>query len=912
MPKIDQLIQTKFYIPPPHQDIVPRSRLIERLNTGLHRKLSLVSAPAGFGKTTLVSSWIHQYERPVAWISLDENDNDLRVFFTYFIAALQRIDLNIGVNILNTIQASQTLQVSSLLTMLVNEIDAIEEEIVLVLDDYHRISNQAVHDTLDFLIEHMPARMHLVISGRVDPNISQSRLRVNRQMNEIRSNDLRFTEAEASIFLNELMDLNLLPSDIAALEKRTEGWIAGLQLAALSLQGRKDKHEFVSDFSGSHRYIIDYLVEEVLSRQPEEILTFLCQTSILDRLSAPLCDATLDISTSYEILQQIEESNLFLIPLDEHREWYRYHHLFDDFLKQCLLESDSKKIPELHIRAAGWYEREGFIPEALEHYLKAKNFSSAASLVEQHAKELLEHSQLATLMSWVNLLPDEHVLSHPWICIYHAWALRLSGRPFDVVESRLQDAEKVLEKQGWSLSKISPTEKSILNDEQARRLMGHITTIRAFQALFRDDIPHVLDLAHQALEYQPDGTFLSSNIAFALGWAYRFSGDLEASRQAFIETSNTSLESGNFYSAVATKCRAAYGDVLAGRLHQAMESLREAVQIANIENGKQLPVAGYAYVYMGGVYREWNNLEAATQYSLDGIELCERVGYIMDQAVGYATLSCVKLAQKDWEAAQDALQKAEFLSQKMKTYVYVRRWVENCQIRLWDAQGNLNAIDAWIRESGLSVADELTFLRDIEHIILARALVVLGQANPESQYLDDALTLLTQLQEMTLSAGYFGKAIEVLVLQALALQAKDKDDTALKVLEQALSLAEPQGYVRTFVDEGPPMATLLRQAAAQGISMRYASRLLGTLESELQDEKSEEEVMPASRMIEPLSKREFEVLKMLATELSGPEIASEMHIALTTLRFHTRNIYGKLEVNNRRSAVRKAQEFNLI
>jgi LuxR family maltose regulon positive regulatory protein len=442
--------------------------------------------------------------------------------------------------------------------------------------------------------------------------------------------------------------------------------------------------------------------------------------------------------------------------------------------------------------------------------------------------------------------------------------------------------------------------------------MGHITAIHAFQALYRDDIPRVLELAQRALAYRPEGTFVGSNIALALGWAYRFSGDLEASRQAFIEASITGLESGNFYSAVATRCRAAYGEVLAGRLHQAMESLREATQMATRENSRQLPVAGYAYVYMGGVYREWNDLEAATRYSLDGIDLCERVGYIMDQAVGYATLSCIKLAQKDWEAAQDALQRANTLSQKMKTYVYVRRWVENCQIRLWIAQGNLKAIDTWIRKSGLSIDDELTFLRDIEHIILARALVALGQAQSESRYLDNALTLLTQLQDMTLAAGWVGKAIEVLVLQALALQAKVKNEAALKTLGKALSLAEPQGYVRIFVDEGQPMATLLRQAATQGISTHYAGRLLGTLEAELQDETNDIEVMPASRVIEPLSKRESEVLKMLATELSGPEIASEMHIALTTLRFHTRNIYGKLEVNNRRSAVRKAQEFNLI
>ena len=912
MPQIDQLIETKFYTPPVRQDIVPRPRLIAQLNSGLHRKLSLVSAPAGFGKTTLVNSWIQQQDRPVAWISLDESDNDVSVFFTYIITALQRIDKKIGNESLIIIQESQSLQIPSLLTAVVNEIHATERKLILVLDDYHRITNQDVHDALDFLIAHMPGHIHLVIMGRVDPDISQSRLRVNRQMIEIRSTDLRFTQAEAAAFLNDMMDLNLSSSDIAALEKRTEGWIAGLQLAALSLQGRKDKHEFVTKFSGSHHYIIDYLVEEVLSRQSGEIRTFLYRTSILDQLSASLCDATLEISSSREILHQVEGANLFLIPLDDQREWYRYHHLFNDFLNQCLCEYDPNEIPDLHFRAANWYELNGFIPEALKHYLKAKDYKSATCIVEQHAKELLEHSELATLMSWVSLLPDEEILSRPWICVYHAWALRLSGRPYDMVESRLKDAEKALESQGWSVSTMTPTERSILKDDEARRLMGHITTIHAFQALFRDDIPYVLELANRASAYRPEGTFLSSNIEFALGWAYRFSGDLEASLQAFMKSSITGLESGNLYSGVASRCRAAYGDVLGGRLNQAMESLREAAQLATRKDGRQLPVAGYAYVYMGGVFLEWNDLEAAKQYSLDGIKLCERVGYIMDQAVGYATLSRVKLAQNDWEGAEDALQKAEFLSQKMKSYIYVRRWVENCKIRLWKAHDNLKAIDTWVNQSGLQVEDELTFLRDIEHIILARALVALGQEQPESRYLDDALTMLAHLEDMTLDAGWIGKAIEVLVLQALALQASDEEDKALKALSKALSLAEPEGYVRIFVDEGPPMTALLRQAVSRGISPRYAGRLLGTLESELQDDTGERLIMAESNMIEPLSKRELEVLKMLTTDLSGPEIADQLHIALTTLRFHTRNIYGKLEVKNRRSAVRKAQEINLI
>ena len=594
------LLTTKLYIPASRPDLVPSQRLIKQLNQGLNRKLTLVSAPAGFGKTTLVSSQITKQERPVAWLSLDENNNDLIVFFTYFVAALQSIDQDLCRDTLITIQASQSLQVESLLMMMVNEIDALGGELILVLDDYHLITNQVVHDSLNYLFEYMPLGMHLVIIGRTDPDFSKSRLRVSAQLTEIRTNDLRFTVEEAARFLNYLMSLNLTLDDITALERRTEGWIAGLQLAALSLHGRDDKHDFITQFSGSHHYIIDYLVEEVLSRQPDEIRTFLCRTSILDQLCAPLCDATLGISYSREILQRLTESNLFLIPLDDHREWYRYHHLFADFLWSCLQNNQHENILNLHIQAAKWYEHNGFIHKALNHYLEADDFDSASSLVEGHAKGLLEHSELTTLMSWVGLLPNESVLARPWLCVYHAWALRLSGSPFDTVESRLQDAERALEKQRWSRPPEASGERFLIGEDETRKLMGHITAIRAFQAVYRDEIPRVIELAHRALVYRPEGAFVRSNIAFALGWAYRFSGDLEASYHAFEESSTIGLSSGNFYLAVTTKCRAAYGQVLAGRLHQAMASLKEAAQLAIREDGRQVPVAGYAYVYMGG------------------------------------------------------------------------------------------------------------------------------------------------------------------------------------------------------------------------------------------------------------------------------------------------------------------------
>jgi LuxR family maltose regulon positive regulatory protein len=904
------LLTTKLYLPPPRPDLVPRPRLVELLDTGLqhNRKLTLVSAPAGYGKTTLVSTWVQGTERPYAWLSLDEKDNDWVRFLTYIITALGQIEVGLGNEVQEALVSSQSPQTDILLTMLVNEISSYAGEFTLVLDDIHLISDHSIYEAIDFLLNYLPKGMHLVIIGRVDPLISLSRLRVGGQLTEIRSDQLRFNKAETAAFLNEMMNLELSHQEISALESRTEGWIAGLQLAALSLQDREDKQEFITAFSGIHHHILDYLIEEVLSRQPAGIRSFLCRASILERLSAPLCDATLGISDSQTILRKIEAANLFLIPLDEEKHWYRFHHLFADFLQLCLQEEKNEVITELHHRAARWYELNGFVPEALNHLLAVGDNQSAAQLAEINARGMLARSELASLMKMIEKIPQEHVRNRPRLWIYQTWALRLSGSPYDVVESRLDLAEHAVRDIDWSLWRPEVGSRYNSSEDEVRNLWAHIYALRAFQAVYREDFDQVFVMAEKANDHAPDEKFVKGGLSFALGWAYRFSGDLETAYQAFTETSTLSQASGNIYMAASTLSRAAYGLVLAGKLNQAAQVFQDALNLTISEDGKQYPVAGYAYVYLSGIYYEWNDLEIARRYAIEGIKLCERVGLIMDQAVGYVNLARVHVAEGNLESAQEACQSARELSQLMKDYVYTRRWVEDCRVRLWIAQENNEALLSWVENTDLKIDDPPNFKRDIDQLILARALVALGSRYPSSTYIEDALILLTRLRELAETGGWYGKAVEIIVLQAMALHAVEKYAEAIITLENALSLAEIEGYLRTFIDEGAPMLNLLTKVAEHVTPQDFVNKLIKSFNAA----ESTEPIPAPQKLVEPLSAREMDVLRMLSTDFSGPEIAEEMHIALTTLRFHTRNIYSKLSVNNRRTAVRRAESLDLI
>lgn len=932
------LLQTKLYTPPLRPNLVSRPRLVERLNQGLEEncKLTLVSAPAGFGKTTLITEW--RYRIPDAsdatsvcqnpkfgWLSLDEGDNDLVQFLSYLLAALQRIIPGIGQTALASLNSPQPPSMETVLTPVVNEIAAFSDQgalsnccYMLVLDDYHVIQAQAVHDSLQFFLDHLPSPLHLAICGRADIPWSLSRLRAGTQIMELRSTDLRFNLEESAEFLNRVMELNLVDADLVALEERTEGWIAGLQLAALSMQGLDDqgRRNFVSDFAGSSRYIVDYLVDEVLARRPEGTKDFLLQTSILDRMSGLLCDAVLGIGErglgiggqSQNILERLEQANLFLIPLDDKRGWYRYHHLFGDLLRVRLKQTYSDRLPILHRRASQWYEAEGYLDEAIHHYLAAGDVEDAARLVEENAMEAFIRSELARLIRWVDALPNDLVRTRPWICVYHAWALRLTGAQFADVESRLQDTEQALESQ---------VDGPALTRDEVQYIQGHIAALRAYQALYSEKLDQVRELGRQALDYLPKDDYMRSSVALALGWAERFNGDLRAAEGAFVEARNVALKYGNSFIGVSAICRLAYTQMLAGQLRQAVETCQEALQMATGEDGRRLPVAGYALVYMGGVYREWNRLEMAANYLVEGIDLCSQVGYIMDQIVGQVALARVRLAQGDWGAARGACEKADGLSQKMRGYMYARRWADDCQVRLWLAHGEgdpdyLAKAVHWAQQSGLRIDDELNFLHELAHIILARVLVAQGRANPDGQYLADAHYLLARLLETAESAGWLGKAIEILVLQALAYQAQGKSDSAFEALTRALSLGEPEGYIRVFLDEGQPMAQLLYQTREKGIAPEYTGRLLALFPTEKPVITSTPPHPLTPTLVEPLSKRELEVMQLIAAGASNAEIARELYIAVGTVKNHVKNIYSKLDVHSRAQAIARARDLGLI
>jgi LuxR family maltose regulon positive regulatory protein len=955
------LLRSKLYVPPVRAEWVSRPRLIERLNSGLHRKLTLISAPAGFGKTTLLAGWIHSagtdgHAPSIAWLSLDEGDNDPARFWAYALAALDTLRPGLGdgarafLRSAGPADAAAQPAIETALTAILNDLAAAGADtrqwpaFVLVLDDYHLIEAQPIHQGLAFLVEHLPPQFHLVISGRADPPLPLPRLRARGDLTELRVADLRFTVEEATTFLNDAIGLSLMSQDVAALEARTEGWIAGLHLAALALQGmlstgvwdpQRAAH-FIATFSGSHRYVLDYLVEEVLQQQPEPVQDFLLQTSILSRLTGPLCDAVLDTggpkpdadkasvgsphpdpntqsplseihSPGQRMLEHLEAANLFILPLDGERRWYRYHRLFADLLHARL--QDRCPTAPLHRRAAEWYEQNGLPQEGIGHALAVQDFGRATRLIEQCADEMLwANGQVATLLRWLEMLPGELIRSQPNLCLLRAWAFFLSAQ-FKAAEAVVQDATVAFQ-------------TAALPDQERQNATSQITVMQALLANFRGDLPRTIELSRRALDLVPDdNAFLRGSLAGNLGGAYTRIGDMAAAAQAFSEAMHFYATTGNTFIALIASSYLGAAQAALGQLRDAAETYRQALELAASRGATQSLGARLAHVGLGSLLCEWNELEAAAHHLKSGIDLVDQppdlsLGPGQQLLVdGYLGLARVRQALGDAEAALELVHKAWQTAEEHAPAQLAR--VAATRARIWIAQGNLHAAARWAQESGLTAADEPAFHREFETLTLARVLLADSQSA-------DALGLLERLRRAAEAGSRMGSAIEARVLQALTLEGQGQTAEALAALGQALSLAEPEGYVRLFADEGAPLADLLRQATSQGIARNYVNRLLTAFAIPADRDlgarlrRPEGAPPPSSpvfhppRLVEPLTDRELEVLRLIAVGLSNREIAEELVLAVTTVKKHASNIYGKLGIRSRTQAVARAEELGLL
>src|ERR671917_1653363 len=761
------ILATKLYIPPPRPKVVLRPRLIERLNEGaLHRKLTLISAPAGFGKTTLLGEWIARCERPAAWLSLDEGDNDPTRFLSYLVAALQTIAPNIGEGMLGVLRSPQPPPTETILTALLNEINAIPDDFVVVLDDYHLIDARPIDDALAFLLEHLPPRMHLVVATREDPHLPLSRLRVRGQMSELRAAYLRFTPSEAAEFLVGVMGLSLSAEDIAALEARTEGWIAGLQLAALSMGGREDVAGFIRAFAGDNRYVVDYLVEEVLQRQPERVRSFLLQTSILERLSGPLCDAVTGREGSNALLEALERGNLFVVPLDDRRHWFRYHHLFADVLRARLMEEQPDQVPTLHRRAGEWDEQNGLPSDAIRHALAAEDFERAAGLVELAALEMLGSSQ-ETLYRWLMALPDEVVRARPVLSVYYAFALHGRGG-FEAADAHLRDAERWLDTTAETdeQGEASSADMVVVDQVAFRSLPGTIAVARAYHAGALGEVLSASNHARRALELLPEDDHLWRGAAASLlGIAYWTSGDLEAAYRSFADSVSHQQMTGQVRFQIAGTYILADIRIAQGRLNEAVRTYEQSLQVAT-EQGE--PVWGTASLYVGlsELHRERGDLEAAKQHLLRSKELDEHGGLPETRYRWYVAMARIKEAQGDLDDALDLLDEAE--RQYVESPDPDVRPVAALKTRVWVAQGRLTEALGWTRERGLSAHDDLSYLREFEHITLARVLLARYKSDWEERYIHEAMGLLEHLLIAAEEGGRMGSVIEILMLQALA------------------------------------------------------------------------------------------------------------------------------------------------
>lgn len=904
------LLETKFHAPRRRRGVIARPRLDSRLQGEALPPLTLVSAPAGFGKTTLLAEWVAAASTEslaTGWLSLDSRDNDPARFWRYVVAALRTAAPDVGAGALSLLQSSQSSRssqsfIEAVLATLLNDLDAISSEVALVLDDYHVIETLDLHEAVAFFVEHLPPQVHLILGSRADPPLPLARLRTRGDLLEIRAADLRFTAEEATTYLTEAMGLELTTTDIVALERRTEGWIAALQLAALSMQGREDVADFIASFAGDDRFIVDYLVDEVLQRQSEDVRNFLLRTSLLSRFTGSLCAAVTDEGGAKAMLEMVDRANLFLVPLDDRRLWYRYHHLFADMLRARLLDEHPELVPELHRRASDWYADNGDRPEAIRHAMAAADFPRAAELIELAVPMIRQTRQETTLRNWLEALPRELFEARPVLSMGMVGAHMATG---DVagVEPLLDSVERWLETpfEGDDDTDPGSTGMVVVDHDEFLRLPAQVAVYRAGLALMAGDIHGTIAHANRALDLIATDDEVSRGAAAALvGLAHWGIGDLEAARRSYSDAVASFLKARFLPDALGCSLALADIQIAQGRLDDAMRTFESGLSLASGHGS----VRGTAdmHVGVGELLRERNELDAALRHLHASQRLGEHSGLPQNAYRWRVTMARVRQAQGDLAGALELLEQAEGVynadfSPEVQPVAAVKARVQL-------AGGDVDSALRWASDRGLAADDELSYVHEFEHLTLARVLLVLGTVDRTRHGLQAVISLLGRLLEAAEDGQREGSAIEILILQALAHQARNDTRAALTALEPALRRAQFRNHVRVFLDEGAPMATLLRTAAQHGVGAGYARRLLAALDTGARR-------TAEGRLFNDLSIRELEVLRLLRSDLSGPDIARELMVSLNTVRTHTKNIYTKLGVNNRREAVRRAADLDL-
>lgn len=892
------ILDTKIHAPGRRPAMVPRPRLAALLDRGLASKMTLVSAPPGFGKSTLVADWLAGSgagRRSAAWVSLDRGDDDPVTFWAYVAAALTAASPDLA-ETTRPLRDAADAPFASLLAPLVNALGSASGDTVLVLDDYHVIESPAIHDGVMFLLEHAPATFHLIVTTRSDPPLPLARLRARGELVEIRAADLRFTTEEAETFLNGTMGLTLSSGDVAALEGRTEGWIAALQLAALSVSGRRDAHRFIAEFAGDDRYIVDYLVAEVLHRQPDDMRDFLLETSILRRMTGATCDAVTGRRDGRAVLETLERGNLFVVPLDAQRRWYRYHHLFADVLQAHLQDERPERVAGLHGRASAWFEGEGDLQEAIRHAFASGDHARAAELLERAVPSLRQARQETLMRRWFEALPPELFADRPVLSIEYVGALMAIG---DVagVERPLQIAERWIDRPGPDMV--------VVDEREFRRLPAQVAMYRAALARIHGDNPGTMLHARRVFDLAAEDDHLGRGAGAALlGLANWSAGDLDEASRWYAEAIASLGRAGHRSDVLG--CTLAAADIrrAQGRLGDALRLLRNGADTAGVPDGPPARGAVDMHIGMAEILLEQGDVGSAADHLQRARDMGEEHG--LPQSPYRSRVVAARLAQIDGDLDGASALLAEAARVFNSDFSPDIRPIASQMARIRIAQGRLDDAWAWARDRGLTAVDELDYLHESEHLTLARLLVAQGVRDDDPTSLDQALGLTERLHAAAEDGGRSGAVIEALVVGALARVARGDRDGAVDAVRRAAALAEPDGHVRVFLDEGPQMTSLLRLAATGRAAPRFTQRLLAGARA------TPPPPVGTSVLVEPLSERELDVLRLLRSDLDGPDIARELVVSLNTLRTHTKNIYAKLGVSSRRAAVRRAEELDLL